>query len=50
MDSEATIAAFAICLGPDCLKDVVSRYGARLKVYNAIKVAIGEGYRRIVRL
>lgn len=50
MDGEATVAAFATCSGPDCLKDVVGKYGTRVKVYNAIKVAIGEGYRQTVRL
>lgn len=44
MDGEATVAALATCSGPDCLKDVVPKLGSRLKVYNAIKVAINEGY------
>ena len=29
--------AFASTAGPDCLKDVVPKYGLRLKVYRAIK-------------
>ena len=30
MDGEATVAAFATCPGPDCLKEVVPKYGPRL--------------------
>ena len=48
MDGEATMAAFATCSGPDCLKDVVSKYGSRVKVYNAIRVAINECYQQKV--
>lgn len=48
MDGEATMAAFATCSGPDCLKDVVSKYGSRVKVYNAIRAAINECYQQKV--
>ena len=34
--------------GPDCIKDVIKPYGARLKVYNTIKAAIGESYKHNV--
>jgi len=37
MDGEAVSLAFASTAGPDCLKDVVMKYGLRLKVYRAIK-------------
>ena len=33
MDGEAVSLAFATTAGPDCLKDVISKYGIRLKVY-----------------
>ena len=32
--------AFASCSGPDCIKDVIPKYGLRLKVYQAIKKEI----------
>jgi len=41
MDGEAIAQAFATCSGPDCLKDVLPKYGTRIKVYNALKVVIG---------
>lgn len=44
MNGEAVVGAFASCAGPDCLKDVVPNYGPRVKVYNAIKCALGECY------
>jgi len=48
MDGEAIVEAFATCSGPDCLKDVISKYGQRVKVYHSIKVALGECYRQVV--
>lgn len=50
MDGEATVAAFATRSGPDCLKDVVPKLGSRLKVYNALKVVINDGYQQKVSL
>ena len=47
-DGEATVAAFATRSGPDCLKDVIPKLGSRLKVYNAIRVVINEGYQQKV--
>lgn len=44
MDGEATVAALATCFRPDCLKYVVPKLGFRLKVYNATKVAVNQGY------
>ena len=49
MDGEATAAAFATCAGPDCLKDVIPKLGSRLKVYNALKLVIDQGYKEKVR-
>ena len=49
MDGEATAAAFATCAGPDCLKDVIPKLGVRLKVYNALKLVIDQGYKQKVQ-
>ena len=40
MDGVAVSLAFASCSGPDCIKDVIPKYGLRLKVYQAIKKEI----------
>ena len=40
MDGDALSLAFAAHSGPDCLKDVVPKYGLRLKLYQAIKVEL----------
>ena len=40
MDGVALAMALASSPGPDCLKDVVPRLGIRLKVYQAIKLAL----------
>ena len=40
MDGEALFDAFGCQSGPDCLKDVVPKYGQRVKVYKVIKVAM----------
>lgn len=48
MDGEATVAAFATCPGPDCIKEVVPKYGYRVKVYNAIRSALNENYEQKV--
>ena len=40
MDGEALFDAFGCQSGPDCLKDVILKYGQRVKVYKAIKVAM----------
>ncbi len=41
MDGEAISEAFATQSGPDCLKDVIQKYGLRLKVYRVLKQALG---------
>ena len=40
MDGDALSLAFAAHSGPDCLKNIVSKYGLRLKVYRAIKAEL----------
>lgn len=42
MDGEAIYQALGTSTGPDCLKDVLPKFGERLKVYNALKFAIGK--------
>ena len=37
MDGEAVCLALATTAGPDCLRDVIPKYGLCLKVYRAIK-------------
>lgn len=49
MDGEALVAAFGVHPGPDCLKDVLPRFGQRVKVYNVVKSALGAAIRLEVR-
>jgi len=43
MDGEAVMQAFAVCPGPDCLKEVISKpFGTRVKVYTAIKTFLAK--------
>ena len=42
MDGEAIVSAFGVACGPDCLKDVVKRYGDRLKIYRKLKTLIEQ--------
>lgn len=37
MDGEALIDAFGTCPGPDCLKDVIPKYGLRVKTYKRLR-------------
>lgn len=37
MDGQALIDAFEMCPGPDCLKDVIPKYGIRIKAYKALQ-------------
>ena len=37
MDGEALFGAFGSQAGPDCFKDVLPKFGQRIKVYKAIK-------------
>lgn len=49
MDGMAIVQIFATVSGPDCLKDVVPKAGARVKVYNAIKTYLERSLRNEVR-
>lgn len=40
MDGEDVFDAIGCQVGPDCLKDVLPKYGQRIKVYKAIKAAL----------
>lgn len=42
MDGEAIVSAFGVACGPDCLKEVVKRYGDRLKIYRKLKTLIEQ--------
>ena len=44
MDGEAIISAFNALTGLECLKDVIPKFGQRIKVYKAIKAAMGEAF------
>ena len=48
MDGEAIIAAFGATSGPDCLRDVLPKYGQRIKVYNSLKLLLGDSIRHEV--
>lgn len=50
MDGTAIIQSFGTCSGPDCLKDVISKYGVRVKVYMAIKTYLEKDIRREVNM
>lgn len=43
MDGMAIIQTINSSSGPDCLKDVVQKFGSRVKVYTAIKNYLEEG-------
>ena len=49
MDGEAVFDAFGCEVGPDCFKDVLPKYGQRIKVYRAIKSAMGTTILQEVR-
>ena len=40
MDGEAVFGAVGSQVSPDCLKDVLPKYGQRIKVYKTIKAAM----------
>ena len=50
MDREAIISAFGTQSGPDCLKDIILQFGQRIKVYKAIKVAMGGTFAQEVAI
>ena len=41
MDSETLISTFNALSGPDCLKDVIPKFGHKIKVYKAVKSTMG---------
>ena len=41
MDGDAIMDALASCSGPDCLKEVLPKYGQRIKLYKAISQEVG---------
>lgn len=42
MDGEAICLALATTTGPDCLRDVIPKYGLHLKVYRAVKETLTQ--------
>lgn len=43
MDGESLVTLLSIVQGPDCLKDLVAKFGIRLKVYQLIKTFHDQG-------
>ena len=39
MDGAAVVQSFGSYSGPDCLEEVISKFGVRIKVYTAIKTS-----------
>ena len=37
MDGQALIDAFETCSGPDCIKDIIPKYGIRVKTYKILR-------------
>ena len=50
MDGNAVLQALAALSGPDCLKEILPKYGQRTKVYNVIKVADVASYEDVFLL
>lgn len=48
MDGEAILTAFGLSSGPDCLRDVLPKYGLRVKVYKSLKTSIDQELRHEV--
>lgn len=48
MDGEAIIDAFGATPGHDCLKEVLPRFGQRIKVYKALKKAIADSLHEVM--
>ncbi len=49
MDGAAITQTFGTCVGPDCLRDVVSKFGVRIKVYTAIRTHLDKDVKANVR-
>ena len=48
MDGEALVTLIGVAPGPDCLKELVSKVGLRLKVYKAVKILYDRESRETV--
>ena len=48
MDGEAIVAAFGANAGHECLKEVLPKFGQRIKVYNSLKRALGETLQEVI--
>lgn len=48
MDGTAIMQTFATCPGPDCLRDIISKFGVRMKVYAAIKTQLEKSLTAVV--
>lgn len=42
MDGDAIVAAFGMTLGMDVFKDVLPKFGQRVKVYQCLKEAVEQ--------
>ncbi len=49
MDGAAITQTFGTCVGPDFLRDVVSKFGVRIKVYTAIRTHLDKDVKANVR-
>lgn len=43
MDGDAIYGSFAECSGPECLKEVLPKYGQRVKVHKVLRKSITLG-------
>lgn len=48
MDGLAIVQTFGSSSGPDCLKNVINKFGVRVKVYTAIKSYLEKAFRNEV--
>lgn len=49
MDGEALLAAFGERPGPDCIKDILPKFGQRIKVYRKLKEELDKEMTHDVR-
>lgn len=47
MDGMAIVQTFGTASGPDCLRDVISKFGTRVKVYSAIKFFLSKNMNEV---
>ena len=48
MDGEAIVEAFGATPGHNCLKEVLPRFGQRIKVYKALKKTIADTMNEVI--